>query len=177
MKPKALIWAGLMGVACVISASAETNPGNSSSLIGFLDPQTGAFRPLVAAAADSPDALASGTEVTGTLKITGTITVVSTSITATTPVTCSATAVIVTDPNGPITDEATSTATRSGSTATCTVTIPYEWLLLSSATDMVSLGVTVTALPSEPRVSTRQLGTFKVPANASTTSFSFKGHL
>jgi len=173
MKPKALICAGLIGLACAISASAEeeTSSGAARSVIGFLDPQTGALLPLMATTT-SPGIAAASTAVTGTLKITGTVTIIS-SLPTTTPVTCSATAVVIADPNGPISDLVTSTATRSGATATCTMLIPYEWLLQNVA-DNVILSVSVSALT---RVHTRQLATFKVPANGVVTSFTFVGHL
>jgi hypothetical protein len=173
---KTLIWAGLIGLASAVSASAdETKSGVTPSVIGFLDTQTGVIRPLMTTTA-SPDVAAASTALTGELKITGTITIVSPSIGATTPVTCSATAVLI-DPNGPISEVATSPATRSGATATCTVLIPYEWILQAPTIDMVSLSVSVSALPTAPRIHTRQLATFKVPANATTTSFTFVGRI
>jgi hypothetical protein len=166
MKPKALICAGLIGLACTISVGAEdTTSGAAPSVIGFLDPQTGALLPLMATTTAS-------VAVTGMLHITGTITIIS-SLPPTTPVACSATAVVVADPNGPISDLVTSTATRSGATATCTMLIPYEWILQNVA-DNVILSVSVSALT---RVHTRQLATFKVPANGVTTSFTFVAHL
>jgi len=172
MKPKALICAGLIGLACAISASAqeETSSGAARSVIGFLDPQTGALLPMMTTTS-SPAIAAASTAVTGTLKITGTITIIS-SLPTTTPVTCSATAVVV-DANGPISDLVTSSATRSGATATCTMLIPYEWILQNVA-DNVILSVSVSALT---RIHTRQLATFKVPANGVMTSFTFVGHL
>ena len=177
MNAKGLIWASLIGLACATAASAEeTNSGAAPLIIGSLDPQTGLIRPLMTTAA-SPEVSLASALVTGELKITGTITIVSPSIGATTPVVCGATAIVATDLNGPITDTATSLASRSGATATCTVLIPYEWLLQSAPSDRVILSVTVTALPTTPRVHTRQLATFIVPANGTTTSFTFVGHL
>jgi hypothetical protein len=172
MNSRALLWAGLIGLVCSTSASAEETPSRAApSVIGFLDPQTGALLPLMATTASPEIALAS-TAVTGTLKVTGTITLI-TSIPTTVPVQCSATAVVAADPNGPISDLVTSTATRSGATATCTMLIPYEWIL-QTLTDKVTLSVSVSALT---RVHTRQLATFVVPANGVTTSFTFVGHL
>ena len=67
-------------------------------------------------------------------------------------------------------------ATRSGNTATCTVTIPYSWNLGSPATDKVSLQYTIEApvrggaygVPY--RSSHQNLGTIAVPANGATTT-------
>ena len=172
MNSRALLWAGLIGLAAAISASAEeTKSASAPSVIGFLEPHTGALLPLMATTA-SPEISAASTAVTGTLKITGTVTLI-TSIPTTVPVECSATAIVAADPNGPISDVVTGTATRSGATATCTLLIPYEWVL-QTLSDKVNLSVSVSALT---RVHTRQLGTFTVPTNGVTTSFTFVGRL
>ena len=186
MNAKGLIWASLIGLACATAVSAEVpNSGaaaseaNSSaapSIIGFLDPQTGVIKPLMTTTA-SPEVAAASVLVTGELKITGTITIVSPSITTTIPVTCGVTALVSPDGNGPITESATIIATRSGATATCTVLVPYEWPLQTPATDKVFLSVSVSALSTNSRVHTRQLATFVVPANGTTTSFTFVGRL
>jgi hypothetical protein len=175
MKTRAMILVGLLGSLC--AASAAPAGAGGPTLLGYLDAQTGAFRPLmsIAEAAEVPGATA--TEETGELKIAGTITLESPSITATTPISCSATAVIVADPEGVITESATSPATHSGSTATCSVLIPYEWLLLTPTTDSVTLSVTVSAISADPRAHSQQLATFKVPANTATTSFTFATRL
>ncbi|HEY6372114.1 MAG TPA: hypothetical protein VIX37_16175 [Candidatus Sulfotelmatobacter sp.] len=68
-------------------------------------------------------------------------------------------------------------ATRTGSTATCTVDIPYSWKLGSGSTDKVTLTYQIIApieatgsslLPS--RLSEQTIGTISVPANGSTTT-------
>lgn len=177
MNAKGLIGASLIGLACVTAASAEeANSSAAPSIIGFIDPQTGVIKPLMTTTT-SPEIAAASVLVTGELKITGTVMIISPSIGATTPVICGATAVVATDANGPITESATSPATRSGATATCTVLIPYEWLLQSAATDRVVLSVSVSAASTSQRVHTRQLASFIVPANGTTTSFTFVGHL
>ncbi|HEV2269728.1 MAG TPA: hypothetical protein VGR92_09725 [Steroidobacteraceae bacterium] len=171
MKSKAFLWSGILGLSWVISASAGNQVG-APTMIGYLDPHTGGFLPLVTTT-ESPDSAAASTEITGELKITGTVTIASPSITSTTPIECSATALIVSDPNGPITEEASSAASRSGSTATCTVLIPYEWLLAAPTTDKVSLSVSVTAESVSLRIHTHQVATFTVPGGGTTTSFSY----
>lgn len=171
MKSKAFLWSGILGLSWVISASAGNQVG-APTMIGYLDPHTGGFLPLVTTT-ESPDSAAASTEITGELKITGTVTIASPSITSTTPIECSATAIIVSDPNGPITEEASSAASRSGSTATCTVLIPYEWLLAAPTTDKVSLSVSVTAESVSLRIHTHQVATFTVPGGGTTTSFSY----
>ena len=179
MNAKCLIWASLIGLACATtSASAEeANSAATPSIIGFIDAQTGVIKPLMTTTTTaSPEAVATGTLITGELKIMGTITIVSPSINSTTPVNCTATG-FVSDKNGPITETASSPAARSGATATCTVLVPYEWLLQTPTTDIVTLSVSVSALSASARVHTRQLATFVVPANGTTTSFTFVGRL
>jgi hypothetical protein len=178
MNAKGLIWASLIGLACATtSASAEeANSAATPSIIGFIDAQTGVIKPLMTTTT-APEAVATGTLHTGELKIMGTITIVSPSISSTTPVNCTATGVVPADGNGPITETASSPAARSGATATCTVLVPYEWLLQTPTTDKVTLSVSVSALSASARVHTRQLATFVVPANGTTTSFTFVGHL
>jgi hypothetical protein len=176
MNSKALLWSGILGLGWAISAYAGNQ--TAPTTIGYLDPHTGALLPLAdTSAAIGPESPAASTELTGELKITGTVTIVSPSITSTTPISCSAQAILVTDANGPITEEAASAATRSGATATCTVLIPYEWLLATPTTDKVTLSVTVSALSANARVHTHQVATFTVPATGSTTSFGFVTHL
>ena len=171
MKSNAFLWSSILGLSWVISASAGNQIG-APMTIGYLDPHTGEFLPLVTTG-ESPESPAASTEITGELKITGTVTVVSPSITSTTPINCSATAIVVNDANGPISEEAVSPASRSGSSATCTVLIPYEWLLATPTTDKVSLSVTVSAESVDARIHTHQVATFTVPAGGTTTSFSF----
>lgn len=67
-------------------------------------------------------------------------------------------------------------ATRSGSSASCTVTIPYSWALGSAGSDHVLLGfdivtpATAVGAPLPSRSSIQQFATISVPANGSTTT-------
>jgi hypothetical protein len=67
-------------------------------------------------------------------------------------------------------------ATRSGSSATCTTTIPYSWLLTAPSQDMVtisfSLGVPAAAnQPNLPnRASNQTIAIIAVPVNGVTTT-------
>jgi hypothetical protein len=74
-------------------------------------------------------------------------------------------------------EEASVLASRSGSTATCTVNIPYSWGLLNGSTDLVALNYTVDAFTytaasnGQPtRYSIRALPNMHVPANGTTTT-------
>jgi len=117
--------------------------------------------------------------LTGTLKFVFTITVKSTNL-GSDQIACTADASVSdgTFPAGNVFDEtAAVAATRNGSTATCTVQIPYSWPLTTPTTDMVSLDVSVSApsvftinsaLPI--RSHTRTLNSIKVPLNGATTT-------
>src|SRR5215469_902845 len=80
-------------------------------------------------------------------------------------------------PANVILESAEVTATRSSSTAACTVNIPYSWKLGSAPADKVTLTYQIAApveatgtslLPS--RVSEQTVGIISVPANGTTTT-------
>jgi hypothetical protein len=127
-------------------------------------------------------ALASLTTFGGTFTFKITITVKSTNLGSDTIV-CGA-GTVVDDVNtttglfsGFYNEEASVLATRSGSTATCTVNIPYSWGLANGSTDTVALFYTIDATTQtagsfgQPsRVNTHDLASIKVPANGTTTT-------
>ena len=114
-----------------ISLCANTvwaqNQNRVRGIPGYLDPLTGEFRSMMPPAQQdaeaSPAAISGGTFV---FKFTITV---SSSIASTTKIACDATAQ-VSDSNG-MHDEgaAVSVARGTGSTVTCTVSIPYSWAL------------------------------------------------
>lgn len=142
---------------------------------GYLDPHTGIFHSmphLAQDAADVPPPAAFG----GKFVFNFTITVAS-SLASTAKIICQAAA--TTDDvasTNLILETAAVTATRSGSTATCTVTIPYSWNLSSASSDRVSLtyqiiaGVPTSATPLATRTSEQSVATISVPANGATTT-------
>jgi hypothetical protein len=70
------------------------------------------------------------------------------SISSTANIACQASAEVSDGPASAknlIHETATVLATRSGSTATCTVNIPYSWNLVTATTDKVVLGYQITA--------------------------------
>jgi hypothetical protein len=75
-------------------------------------------------------------------------------------------------------EQGASLASVSGSTATCTVTIPYSWPLASPGTDTVGLSYQINGYsPSAPydayddRYSSHEInGSLAMPANGATTS-------
>jgi hypothetical protein len=66
----------------------------------------------------------------------------------------------------------------TGTTVTCSVTIPYSWKLASGGTDTINLGYSVVSLadPTTPlaefprRASTQRLGSIPVPVSGTTTT-------
>lgn len=149
------------------AAASHATPG----VLGYLDPQTGAFRP-VPAAADPDGEAAAATIFNGTVTLTITITVKTPSLTN---FTCSAN-VSAFDASTTIFSESdTVAATGTGTTRTCKLSIPYSWGLTTQATDNMTTGYTVigttgtAGLPQ--RTSMRNpLDTRKVPASGAITA-------
>jgi len=162
---------------CLIAAPAvwgqAANTPAKPGILGYLDPHTGAFRPVPASANDDTD-LPAATTFTGTITVTITITVKSTSVSN---FTCTADTSVFDGTTSPTTyDETTTvTATGTGSTRTCKLTIPYAWSLTTQSTDNMITSYSVfattgtTGLPQ--RTATRSpLDTRKVPASGATTA-------
>jgi hypothetical protein len=74
----------------------------------------------------------------------------------------------VTETGVSIIETSTAKATVSGSTAKCTVNIPYSWPLASPSTDTIGLsyGIGVTGT----RITSKTLPRIKVPANGAITT-------
>jgi hypothetical protein len=162
---------GIVGSCLAQNAQSRKSPG----ILGYLDPKTGVFRTLPMPDTDSTDVPLAAT--TGKFVFNYTITVAGT-IAATAKIGCIATASLVdVATSNLIEEEAAVVATRSGTSATCTVTIPYSWNLGSAGSDKVSLSFSIqapveasatTAFPQ--RLSTQGIASISVPANGSTTT-------
>ena len=176
----------LLALLFVVVASMSTLAQTSSAqapvrgIPGTFDPKTSLFTPTPAVMASNNAIGAAATIFGGKLTFNFTITVTS-ALPATDVITCSASASVLDLTVGnAIIEQATTKATRSGTTATCAVTIPYSWSLVSAATDMMSLNyviggngaTTATALPF--RLSSQGLGSFAIPANGTTSTFTVK---
>jgi hypothetical protein len=167
----------LLCLCCVMvvpAVCAQTAKSSSrTGILGYLDPATGAFRP-VPAVADDGTPPATVTTFGGTITVTFTITVKSTNLTS---FTCSVNASVIDDPGASerIYDESsTATATGSGATRTCKASIPYSWALATQSTDSMSITYIVFGSATSP-VAQRTSGlspldTTKVPANGATTA-------
>lgn len=154
---------------------------DQSGVPGFLDPQSGVFKPLALTGPGVEEILAASTTVGGKLVFNFTITVSSLGLGADTVV-CTATASLVdsTATGGIFITESASVGVKEAGTVNCTVTIPYSWTLATMSTDRVSLSYSIgvvgstsaTVLPN--RISAHGLGTISVPANGTTTTQTIK---
>jgi hypothetical protein len=170
----------LICTCCLVAATAAwgqaANIQAKPGILGYFDPQTGAFRPLPQALPDDADLPPAATTFTGTINVTITVTLKTTTITT---VTCG----IGTSTNDGVTtatpifySESNSvTATGTGTTRTCKLSIPYAWSLATQSTDTMSTGYTViggtTTTGAATRTASRSpLDTRKVPANGATTT-------
>jgi|SRR4029077_2551140 hypothetical protein len=170
----------LICMCCLVAAPAVWGQAASSQahtgILGYLDPRTGAFRPIPPAAEDSPDALAL-TTFTGTINLTITITVKSVGLTT---FICSA-EVSVGDNVATASprffgESNTVAATGTGATRSCKLSIPYSWGLSTGASDSMSTSYVVsgaaTSAGAPPnRASTlTPVDTRKVPSSGTTTA-------
>ncbi len=153
----------------------------SVEIPGYLNPKTGAFRPQVAR--PTPDAAPKVTTYTGTFEFNFTIDLV-TAVPSGQEVECDANAELVDLPTtggfeNVITEEASVKATVKGSTATCTVKIPYSWPLESGPDDSVSFNYGISIIPTsvtsesglvQTRRSSQELAPTAVPKSGTTTT-------
>jgi hypothetical protein len=155
------------------TGAALAAPVNKDGVLGYYNQNTGAFRPLPKAGVISPDAA----PATGSIVVSFTITLASTNLTPTTPINCEvdSSVLLANGADGYIDDSASVPATVTGTTAKCTVKIPYAWAGAKTS-DSVSLDYAITAGTgagtSGSRYLSAPLATFNVPANGSTKTFS-----
>jgi hypothetical protein len=154
-------------------------------VFGYQDAKTGTFHALSKAAVD-----ATTSPTTGTFDVTFNLKLVSTFAKGTTAY-CEAFVTVTsfnetTDKEVSYEEEATGSVALSGSTATCTATIPYSWLLpAASSTVQETLGGSYTVFAGTPvadngitiagvgRLSSSQfLAATSVPASGTTSKYS-----
>jgi hypothetical protein len=154
------------------TVNSQAKPG----ILGYLDPHTGAFRPVPAAAEEALDAAAAAaTTFTGTINVTLTITLKTTTLTN---INCSLEVSVfdaITTSGRFFGESNTVAATGTGTTRTCKLSIPYAWSLTSQASDNVSTSYTVFGTTGTTGVPQRSsslspLDTRKVPANGAITA-------
>jgi hypothetical protein len=170
-----LIWMCCLIAAPAVWGQAANRPARPG-ILGYLDPHTGAFRPLAQAAEDAavePPAL---TTFTGTVTVTLTITLKSTGLSN---IVCSADLSVEDSLTtggrflGEINEVA---ATGTGTTRTCKLSIPYSWGLATQSSDTMTTSYSVTGAGSTTgappiRSSTlTPLDSRKVPSSGTTTA-------
>lgn len=166
-------------LACVLAINLSVFAQDAAAthgILGYLDPKTGAFHLLPALQDAEPPAT---TTVTGKIVANFTITVDST-IASTTKIGCNISAALldVSTANSIIEEAGSAVARGTGTTVTCTATIPYSWKLGSVSTDKISLSysiqspvaITSGAALYPNRLSSQSLGSIAVPANGTTTT-------
>jgi hypothetical protein len=162
--------AGLLVLATGSAPAQDTRSGVPGVLRS-----DGTFRPFVMRPMTN---LATGTEVTGTLELKLSVTLV-TALPEGTTILCGLVASDTGENSGGLVDDfgetATVAATVSGKTATCSPTIPYEWLIRGTG-DQLSASYTVTAVSGmgTDRTSQGSIGLMSLPASGTTTKFEVK---
>ena len=168
----------LICVCCVIAApavwgQAANDPAKQPGILGFLDPHTGAFRPVPPAVEDNSGVF-SATTFTGTVTVTITITVSTTKLTN---FTCIATVSVPDGTTSPVFYEESNTvaSTGTGTTRTCSLSIPYAWSLTTQSSDNMTTSYTVTGTTGTSGLPQRfasrsPLDTRKVPSTGTTTA-------
>jgi hypothetical protein len=137
--------------------------------LGYYDPETGAFQPLASADADALPV----TPTTGTLVFKITISVKSV-IPKNAVIGCNAGATVTDATSGLYSDEsgAAIATLTSGTTYSCTVKIPYSWLLSSPASDKVYLSFNTSLDYGYQATATNGTGTIVEPVGARSTTHS-----
>jgi len=170
----------LICMCCVMVAPAvwgqTADSPARSGILGYLDPHTGAFRPVPSAAEEGAEGAEAAALTTfgGTVTVTLTITLKTAGLTN---IACSEEVTVVDGTTSPrfFAESNSVAATGTGSTRTCKLSIPYSWGLNTQASDNMTTSYTVsgttgtTGLPQ--RASTlNPLDTRKVPANGAITA-------
>lgn len=140
---------------------------------GYLDPRTGAFKPMPPAT-DGEDPTSFVTPTTGKIVLTLTVTLVST-FPASEAFSCGLSAT-TSDTTGLLfIDSEQIAATKAGSTLTCTINLNYSWALATPTVDHMIVEYTVngavgtTGLPI--RLAEHGVAAMTVPASGKTTTF------
>lgn len=176
--PKIVAGAVLCILSSQVSWAQQATSARGNEALGYFDYSTGAFRPLAQKVLFDSDSLAAANPQTGTIVVNFTITIKS-AFPATYLVNCGVDAT-VSDISGAginiISEAGSVVGTRTGSTAKCTVTIPYSWMVLSPSTATLDLRYTVSAGKATAttgillRSSSGGIATIPLPANGSTTT-------
>lgn len=169
----------LICLCCVMMAPAvwSQTAGDAAKpgILGYLDPRTGAFRPVPGVAEEDSDLAAAATTFTGTITVAVTITLKTAGLTK---ITCSEEVSVIdaiTTSARVFSESDTVAATGTGTTRTCKLAIPYSWGLATQASDSMSTSLVVSGTAGTTGVPARTssvspLDTRKVPANGVVTA-------
>jgi hypothetical protein len=164
----------MLAISCLLTlvASALAQNSQNKRTFGYIDGKTGIFHPLNRTPL-SAEAAAAITPTTGTFVFNVTI-AVSSALPTSAVISCSVFGG-VDDAAGDFTNFVETTATRKGNTATCTVTVPYEWDLEDASKDIVDLDLEIDATASSATGGYEEdfdapAITMAVPANGTTTT-------
>ena len=172
-------------MVCTLGLSVwgqTSRPTAASGVAGTLDPKTGIFTAFLPAVAQDPaESSFAATTYNGKLIVNITITL-ATNFPTTSSIICDVSTRVFDNPAGGgnfLSEGGGVTATRSGSTGTCTIAIPYSWPLVTGSADTMTLSYTVgTFGPLSPGPTTRNssqgIGTFKIPSPGTTSTFTVK---
>jgi hypothetical protein len=168
----------LICLCCVMMAPAvwgqTANGPAKPGILGYLDPRTGAFRPVPGVADEDSD-LASSTTFTGTITVTLTITLKTAGLTK---IICSEEVSVfdaITTSARVFGESNAVAATGTGTTRTCKLAVPYSWSLTTQASDSMTTSYSVSGTAGTTGVPERNsslspLDTRKVPANGVVTA-------
>lgn len=163
----------LICICCLLAVPAvwgqAANRQAHQGVLGYLDPQTGAFRPIPPPAEDTVEPPATST-FTGTITVTITVTIKTAGITS---VNCEiGTSVQDTGTVHFYSESASVAGSGSGSTRKCVATINYAWLLTTGNTDVMSTIYSVigTGTGGTRSSTLSTLDSRKVPSSGTTTS-------
>jgi hypothetical protein len=157
--------------------AASSNAGSGAhGIAGYLDPQTGNFKPMHAQQTSAPPP--SNPPTQGTFIVGLTVDLV-TNFPSEEVFTCAQTIEVFDVMSGlDFLETASVAGNRSGSTLTCTTTIPYSWRLTDPSGDTVSVSFSVQASGpassgGQPTRSTTQtvVSAYPVPPQNKTTTF------
>jgi hypothetical protein len=170
---KSIKWMLVLSCLLAMVAGALAQNSQTRRTFGYIDGKTGIFHPLNRTPL-SAEAAAAITPTTGTFVFNVTITV-SSALPTTSVITCSIFGGVDDTETGDFSNFVETTATRKGNTATCTVTVPYEWELGDPSKDIVNLDLEVDASASTSTGSYEEdfdnpAITMAVPANGTTTT-------
>jgi hypothetical protein len=155
----------------------NVNRPAGSGILGYLDPQTGTFRPVPLVtdngSEDAPPVAPTFGKVVLNLKAT-----LQTTFPTGETFSCGLSASTFESSGLSFTDSYQVAATVSGSTLTCTVTLPYYWALISRGSDTMTVSYSVTGVNGAPsglptRLAEHGVANLIVPVSGTTTTYSF----